>query len=642
MPGHAPPPLTLESIKRQIPRPARVVVTAGMPYANGPVHLGHLAGAHVAADIYARWMRMLIGGESVLYVCGSDDHGSPSELAAMQAGVPIRDFIRGVHTKQKATLDRYGISLDVYSGTSQSDCFPITKELVADFIRQLDKNGMLQKRTTRQWYDPKMKRFLQDRLVRGRCPNPKCDNTKAYSDECDVCGSHYDPSELIDPRSAISDAVPELRDTVHWWLDMWHVDDVLREWIQSKADTWRSVVYKEAISTVLPTLSFEAQLESGYNDVKASLPPHKRQFAPRKRIALQFESKAALEEGRAALKRAGVESEISDGWAYRSITRDVAWGIPLPTDVDPEMAGKTFYVWAESLIAPMAFTQVALARRGDDPARFVEFWKNPSAQVAQFLGQDNVYFYVVMQGALWLGEQDDPLRMPGPDDYQFTEIFGCYHLKVEGDKMSKSRGNFFTGDELLDAGYSADQIRHFLALLNLPEKAANFDMAAFQERNKFLAGPINAAIERPISAVHSKFGGIVPEGVLADQVANATLRMVQRYVNAMQRAEYSTLLYDIEIYARQINSLFSQHKPHDDRFPEEGRRNALYSSFYVLKTLMIMLHPFVPQTMERVRASLNLPADVFRVEELGTPIPAGHRIGQMQSYFPAAEAVRST
>src|SRR5690349_1503605 len=182
MPG-PPPPLTLESIKRQIPRPARVVVTAGMPYANGPVHLGHLAGAHVAADIYARWMRMLIGAENVLYVCGSDDHGSPSELAAINAGVPIRDFISGVHAKQKATLDRYGISLDVYSGTSQADCFPVTKQLVADFIRQLQKNGMLHKRTTRQWYDPKMKRFLQDRLVRGRCPNPKCDNTKAYSDE---------------------------------------------------------------------------------------------------------------------------------------------------------------------------------------------------------------------------------------------------------------------------------------------------------------------------------------------------------------------------------------------------------------------------------------------------------------------------
>jgi methionyl-tRNA synthetase len=105
-------------------------------------------------------------------------------------------------------------------------------------------------------------------------------------------------------------------------------------------------------------------------------------------------------------------------------------------------------------------------------------------------------------------------------------------------------------------------------------------------------------------------------------------------VNAMERAEYSTLLYDIEIYARQINSLFTQYKPHDDRFPEEGRRIALYSAFYVLKTLMIMLYPFAPETMNRVRESLALPPDVFRVDEIGMPIPAGHRIGQQQMFFP--------
>src|SRR5215510_6726094 len=144
MSGHAPPPLTLESIKRQIPRPARVVVTAGMPYANGPVHLGHLAGAHVAADIYARWMRMLIGAENVLFVCGSDDHGSISEIGAHEAGKTVREFIDGMHKEQRATLDRYAISLDTYSGTSRPDCFPIQKALADTFIRKLYKNGMLE------------------------------------------------------------------------------------------------------------------------------------------------------------------------------------------------------------------------------------------------------------------------------------------------------------------------------------------------------------------------------------------------------------------------------------------------------------------------------------------------------------------
>lgn len=609
-----------------------------MPYANGPVHLGHLAGAHVPADIYARWLRMLIGAENVLFVCGSDDHGSPSELSALRAGVPVTDFVRGIHAQQATTLDRYGMSFNIYSGTSQPECFAITKDLVAQFIRQLHHNGMLEKRATKQWYDPVMQRFLQDRLIRGRCPNPKCDNVSAMSDECDRCGARYDPSELIDPRSAISDAIPELRETLHWWIDMWHVADVLKSWISGKADTWRNVVFNEAINTVLPSLSFDGQFDAAYRSMKDSLPAHKRQSAPRRQIALQFDTKADLKRARQELEKAGVSTAILDRWAHRSITRDVAWGVPLPADLDPDMAGKTLYVWAESLIAPIAFTQLALSRRGEDPGRFVEFWKNPDADVAQFIGQDNVYFYVVMQGALWLGAQEDPLRLPGPDDYQMTDVIGCYHLKVEGDKMSKSRGNFLTADQLLADGYSADQIRHFLALLNLGEKAANFDMEGFRERNRFLAGPINAALERPISAAHSKFGGVVPDGVLAADVESATLRMTQRYVKAMSRAEYSTLLYDIETYARLINSLFTQHKPHDDRFPEEGRRNALYSAFYVLKTLMIMLHPFVPDTMERVRESLCLPPDTFRVDELGVPIPAGHRIGAKQTFFPPAPA----
>jgi len=241
-----------------------------------------------------------------------------------------------------------------------------------------------------------------------------------------------------------------------------------------------------------------------------------------------------------------------------------------------------------------------------------------------------------MQGALWLGTQDDPLRLPQTGDFQFTDIFGACHLMVGGDKMSTSLGNFVTGDQLLDEkNYSPDQIRYYLALMSLPEKPANFDFNALEERNRFLAGPINSAFERPISACHSKFGGTVPEGALSDKVVLETTRMVQRYLRSMERAEYATLLNVIENYARVINSLFTQFKPHDDRYPEPGRRDALYSSFYVLKTLMIMLYPFVPQAMDRLRDSLRLDTGVFRVEELGRPIPAGHMIGPKQEYFPA-------
>lgn len=626
----------LEQIKAKLSRPEKVVVTAGMPYANGPVHIGHMAGAHVPADIFARWMRMLVGAENVLYVCGTDDHGSTSELSAIKAGKDVKSFIAGIHDTQKETFKRYNISFDVYSGTSSDECYPLHKEFSQAMLRKLHKNGMLEKRESLQWFDPKLNRFLQDRYVTGKCPNPKCTNERAYSDECDVCGNQYEPQELLNPRSSVSDATPELRPTLHWWLDLWKVSEPLRIWIQSREKTWRSTIYTEVVNTVLPSLKFDNIHEAKYKELKASLPNHKSKYAAGKKVVVQCNNKLDLEAAKSILTQQGIPCEYLDGWAHRSISRDVSWGIPMPDDIDPDMKGKTLYVWPDSLIAPINFTRVALKQKGKNPDDYKSYWNNPKAKVYQFLGQDNVFFYTLMQGAMWLGSQADPQQQPGPSDLQMTEIFSVFHLMVGGEKMSKSRGNFYTADELiLDKGYTGDQLRYFVALLSLPEKSSNFDFEWLSERNKFLAGPMNAAFEKPISACHSKYDGMVPDGKLNEKVEAETHKLIQRYFKAMEKADYPVLLGAIENYARQINSMFTQYKPHDDRAPEEERKNALYTCFYVLKNLVIMLHPFVPETMDKVRQSLNLDESIYRVEELGTGMPVGHKIGEKTYYFPA-------
>jgi methionyl-tRNA synthetase len=633
MNSRVPGPPSLEDLKKNVKRPKRAVVTAGMPYANGPVHLGHLAGALVPPDIFARYLGMLIGRENVLFVSGNDDHGSTSELAALKAGVPIREFIDTIHDKQLQTLQKYSVGFDIFSGTSRPEAFPIHSALAQEMLRKIHKNGLLEKRLSRQWFDPKLSRFLQDRFVNGTCP--KCANTRAYSDQCDNCGAQYEPSELIEPRSTLSDATPELRDTVHWWLDLWKVSEPLRQWIQSKEKAWRSAVYTEVLGTVLPALAFANTFEEKYKGIKATLPKHKSKYAAGKKVQLQFESKADFESARAELAKLGIENQILDGWAHRSISRDVAWGIPMPADIDPEMKGKTLYVWPDSLIAPIAFTQVALLAKGKDPEDYKKFWTDPESKVFQFQGQDNVYFYTLMQGAMWLGTQADPMRQPVAGELQMTEIFGSYLLWVNGEKMSKSTGNFFTGDELIDdKGYQGDQVRYFLATLNLAEKNSNFDFATLDERNKFLAGPMNAAFEKPLSACHSQFDGKVPDGKLLPKVLDETTKLVQKYLRSMEKSDYPVLLGQIENYARQINSLFTQHKPHDDRYPIEERKDALFSCFYVLKNLMILLYPFAPVTMNKLRESLRLPETVFTIDELGTGLPAGHIVGEKQEFFP--------
>jgi methionyl-tRNA synthetase len=212
---------------------------------------------------------------------------------------------------------------------------------------------------------------------------------------------------------------------------------------------------------------------------------------------------------------------------------------------------------------------------------------------------------------------------------------------VSDSKMSKSLGNFYSGDQLIsEMKYHPDQIRYFLALLSLPEKSSNFDFAMLNERNKFLAGPMNAAFEKPISACHSKFGGKIPNGVVSDKIMAETTQIIKKYLRSMERAEYATLLYAIENYARSINSQFTQFKPHDDRAPFEQRANALYSCFFVLKNIMIMLYPFVPETMDKLRISLNLKESIFSIDELGVPMPADHQIGEQVQYFPAVVEIK--
>ena len=492
---------------------------------------------------------------------------------------------------------------------------------------------MLHKKTTKQWFDPSISRFLQDRNVTGKCPNPNCTNTQAYSDSCEVCGTNYDPSELLNPKSSLSDATPVLKDTDHLWLDMWKVSNELTDWIKSKQNKWRKGVFNEVFETVQPAFQFDNTHEALYKEMKAELPKHKSRYAPGKKVVVQCENLTDFDLIKNKMEEKGVACATLDGWAHRSITRDVTWGIPVPESIDPAMSGKTLYVWPDSLIAPISFTKVALAKQGRDPKEWERFWKDPEAKIYQFLGQDNVYFYVLMQGAMWIG-----VRGADTADYTMTDVYSVFHLLVNGEKMSKSTGNYYTGDQLTnDMGYDPDQVRYFLSTLSLAEKQSNFDFETFNERNKFLAGPLNAAIEKPISAVHSKFGGVVPEGKLLEKAEKETMKLVQMYLKNMEKADHITLLGQIENYARLINSFFVQYKPHDDRHDETERKDALYSSFYILKNLMIMLYPFVPQTMDRVRQSLNLPESVFSVDELGVAIPAGHKIGEKKQYFPTVE-----
>ncbi len=218
----------------------RFLLTAALPYANGPIHLGHLAGVYVPADIYARYLRMK--GEDILFVCGSDEHGVPITIKARQEGVSPQVIVDKFHQMNKESFEKFGITFDIYSRTTS----PTHYATASEFFRTLYDKGEFIEKTTEQYYDPEVSQFLADRYITGTCPH--CGNENAYGDQCEKCGSSLNPTDLINPRSTISGAEPVLRETRHWFLPLDKYEGFLRKWILEENKHWKPNVYGQCKS----------------------------------------------------------------------------------------------------------------------------------------------------------------------------------------------------------------------------------------------------------------------------------------------------------------------------------------------------------------------------------------------------------
>jgi len=274
--------------------PQRYTITAALPYTNGPIHIGHLAGVYVPADIYARYLRMQ--GHDVAFVCGSDEHGVAIPMKAKKEGISPQELIDKYHAIIKQSFQDFAVSFDNYSRTSA----PIHHETASQFFKKLFEDGKFIEDTNQQLYDAEANQFLADRFVTGTCP--KCGNEEAYGDQCEVCGSSLNATDLINPKSAITGAVPTMKETKHWFLPLDQYEDWLKEWILvgHKRD-WKVNVYGQ------------------------------------------------------------VKSWIDDGLRPRAVTRDLDWGIPVPVE---GADGKVLYVWFDAPIGYISSTKEWAEREG--------------------------------------------------------------------------------------------------------------------------------------------------------------------------------------------------------------------------------------------------------------------------------------
>ena len=276
--------------------PKRYTITAALPYTNGPVHIGHLAGVYIPADIYARFQRMQ--GKDVAFVCGSDEHGVPITLKAKKEGITPQQVVDKYNGIIKQSFEDFGISFDNYSRTTSK----IHHDTASEFFKKLHSEGKFIEQVTQQLYDADANQFLADRFVVGTCP--KCGNKESYGDQCESCGTSHNATDLIHPKSAITGAVPSLKETKHWFLPLDKYEPFLKDWIleEHKKD-WKTNVYGQC------------------------------------------------------------KSWIDDGLRPRAVTRDLDWGIPVPA---PDAEGKVLYVWFDAPIGYISATKQWAARENKD------------------------------------------------------------------------------------------------------------------------------------------------------------------------------------------------------------------------------------------------------------------------------------
>ena len=264
----------------------RYLVTSALPYANGPVHIGHLAGVYVPSDIYVRYLRLK--GCDVISICGSDEHGVPITIKARKEGVTPQDIVDRYHTIIEKSFRGLGMSFDIYSRTSSKT----HRRVASEFFKKLYDEGKFIEQTSEQYYDEEAQTFLADRYIVGTCP--RCQNEKAYGDQCEKCGSTLSPDELINPKSAVSGSVPVKRETKHWYLPLDQYEGFLREWILDGHKEWKSNVYGQC------------------------------------------------------------KSWLDLGLQPRAVSRDLDWGIPVPVE---GADGKVLYVWFDAPIGYISATQ---------------------------------------------------------------------------------------------------------------------------------------------------------------------------------------------------------------------------------------------------------------------------------------------
>ncbi|MEU3190519.1 methionine--tRNA ligase [Streptomyces sp. NPDC006992] len=521
---------------------ARHLITSALPYINGIKHLGNMVGSMLPADVYARYLRQR--GHEVLYICATDEHGTPAELAAAEAGLPVADFCAQQHEVQRGIYEGFDLAFD-YFGRSSS---PQNVEITQRFARQLHQNGFIEERAIRQMYSAADSRFLPDRYIIGTCPH--CGYDKARGDQCENCTRVLDPTDLIEPRSAISGSTElEVRETKHLFLLQSKLEGEVKKFVDAHTDEW-------------PVLSSS--------------------------IAHKW---------------------LTEGLQDRSITRDLDWGVPVPADTWPELAaeGKVFYVWFDAPIEYIGATK-EWADAQPDSRDWKSWWyeADESVRYTEFMAKDNVPFHTVMFPATQLGTREPWKKV------DFVKSFNW--LNYYGGKFSTSQNRGIFTDaalELLPADYWR---YFLLAAAPESDDASFSWEFFSSVVNKDLADTLGNFVNRVLSFSRKRFGDAVPAGAEAGEAEEKLGReiagLLAEYEEHMDALRFRKAAAALRALWSAGNAYLEEKAPWlEIKTDQDAAALTLRTAMNLIHLYSVVSEPFIPSSAKAMRSAFALPDD---------------------------------
>ena len=535
----------------------RTLVTSALPYANGPIHLGHLAGVYVPSDIYVRYLRQR--GRDVISICGSDEHGVPITLKARNEGISPQEVVDRYHAINKKAFEDFGISFDIYSRTSNK----VHHETASEIFETLYKKGVFMEKTSEQYYDEEAATFLADRYITGTCPH--CGNPCAYGDQCEQCGTSLSPTDLVNPVSTISGSKPMLKETKHWYLPLDKFEPWLQEWILKEHKEWKPNVYGQC------------------------------------------------------------KSWLDQGLHPRAVSRDLDWGVPVPVE---GADGKVLYVWFD---APIGYISATKELTPD----WELYWKDEETRMIHFIGKDNIVFHCIVFPTMLKAEGSYIL----PDNVPANEF-----LNLENDKISTSRNWAVWLHEYLEDFQGKQDVLRYVLCANAPESKDNdFTWKDFQNRNNNeLVAVLGNFVNRAIVLTHKYFEGSVPEaGTLTDQ-DRSTLEEIQTIARCVEKSlenfRFREAVKNGMDLARLGNKYLADTEPWKlIKTDPERVKTILNISLQISANLTLLMDPFLPFSMEKLRAFLQFEGRSWDLIGQSGLLEAGHKLGKASLLFEKIE-----